>query len=243
MSRERVYPYLIEEVSSKRLLVPRLANGGGVVSVRVDLPLCRRGLFGPSQERGARQKNALWEEAKELAFDKFLLFLQIVAECRSSFPGDVLRRSREGRFFVLVSPQVEADLQARREPPQTIRLEEFDLTVLSHRRLEGGPAYLVERNKYCLYLYLQELPDEVRIFRSEFFELSTTVPPVAFRPEMLLSRLPFPWKASAERNFSPRQASCPRCHGRLVYLAPEEAFCLSCDWDNLKTLPPSDDFP
>lgn len=236
-----VYPYRVKMASSKRIVVSRSLRGGGFVSERidVDLPLRR---YAPERYPG---EELILEGIKQSVFDKFIFFLQIVSENYRSFPREVLRRSRKRRFFVLVSPQVSADLQEWGEYPQKIRLEEFELEFLSHHFLEGGPAFIVERNKYCLYLYFQHLSHEVRVFRSEFIEMSSTVPPMAFSPNDFFSILPSPERASEKENSSSRRRSCPRCHGRLVYLASEEAFCLSCDWDNLKTLPESflDDLP
>jgi hypothetical protein len=251
---ELVYPYTIEIVPSKRVSTPRAVGSGVVVydTLRVDLPLFRKSLPGLSSSTiGTRRllTERILDEAKMLAFEKFVLFLQIVSEYQSSFPKELLRRSEERRFVVLLPTSSWLELRLRhnllsprRESLRTW-LEEFELELLSHPRLADDEAYIVGRDKYRLYLHVHELRDELRVFRSDFLDVSTQPnAPIALRARNVLAKLFDDVERRSATVTAERTtvaASCPRCHGRLIYLALDEAFCLSCDWDNLKVLPNS----
>jgi hypothetical protein len=256
----RDYPYVVEVVPQNRVSRPRPIGSGVVLSdiLRVDLPLYRKpvpGLSGLTEELCEEAVDKALEEAKILAYEKFVLFLQLAADFEPLLPVHLFRRYRQRRYVVLFPISYWTALRL-----QTVRygagqrlhaqFDEFELEFLAHPRLTEDEAYVIGRDKYCLYLHVECLPEEVQVFRSDFLDLeSGAPPPIAVKARYLLSELG-PNQARARAAADAEEGSrvgdepylhrcCPICGGRLLYLSAEEAFCLSCAWDNLKSLPRS----
>ncbi|GIX05646.1 MAG: hypothetical protein KatS3mg115_0049 [Candidatus Poribacteria bacterium] len=257
---ERRYPYRIELVETNRVSIERELAPDLTVSdvVRVDVPLYRRVLTGlhglPTAFRRHALQTAL-EEAKMVAYNKFLVVLQVASENALSIPLERMRQYPSREYAVLISSALWSVMRLNVPLPTAgrslqARYDEFYFEILPHPQLSDRDAYLVDRRRYRLYLYVEELPDEACVYRSEFVENgASTLRPVRIPTQQLLQELQGPPAGRSERtrqeeeqpsDHQPRRPlgqTCPKCNGRLFFLSPEEAFCMDCDWDNLKVLP------
>ncbi|MDA1191524.1 MAG: hypothetical protein O3A46_07560 [Candidatus Poribacteria bacterium] len=256
---ERRYPYTIEMVDQDRVSIPRTIGHGVILPeiVAVDVPLYRKAAPGlldlPEHVRRHTVQSAI-DESKILAYDKFLVSLRILAEDEPDFPLSTLERYESSNYVLLVPPDHWNVLRLQTAMPSAgrslhARFNQFEFEILAHPRLGDDEAFLIVRDKYRLYLYVQSGDEEVSIYRSEFLDREReSLPPVAVKMSHLLTELAevqqTPPALTSERDEmtalpSARKelrGSCPNCAGRLVYLSPDEAFCLDCDWDNLKIL-------
>ena len=252
---ERRYPYIIEMVDRNRVCVERTVGRGVVIPeyVWVDIPLYRKTLTtlpGLAQNSRANAIRGAVEEAKILAYDKFIVALQVRSEYVSGLPLDYLRAFTATRYSLLVPTAHWNVLRLRIALPGMgralrARYDEYEFDILPHPRLQDDEAYLVDPEKYRLYLQVREGSDEAYVYRSEFLDRKPdSMPPLLMSVRQLLRELTMSGEdaetASADvdgkKTEETPRAACPNCQGRLLFLSPEEAFCLDCDWDNLKIL-------
>lgn len=250
-------PYKILMAASKQVYVPRNLPGGVVVPtpVRVDVPLYKKSIPGlnllPVASRQQHIENIL-EEAEILTLEKFVLFLQIAAEYEPVFPMDYLRDFGAREYMLFVAPAYWTILRMQASMPGTGRIlrakyGDFEFEFMPHSRLHEDEAYLVSKERYQIYLHVQEQGDDARIFRSDFMDTAQDAPsPIALKARHILSELlhGHPTPSGILTDYDPDGLEsaddlppvCPQCAGRLVYLSPEQAFCRDCEWDNLKPI-------
>lgn len=260
MSRQ--YPFAMEFVDRELVSIPRDVGQGVTVPqhVRVDVPLYRKSVAGltelPENQRKQATNTAV-EEAKLVAYEKFVLSLQIIAEYEPYFRLDGLREHAEREYLLLLPPSHWSHLRLQVALPGRgrslhARFDEFAFEILSHSRLHGNEAYLVSNQKYQLYLHVREGGDEIRISRSEFLDRSpTSSPPIALQAHHVLTGLaerdrlaaepdaveePCSIPATQEDKSPDDGAVCPDCGGVIHHFSSHEAFCLDCAWDNLSRL-------
>jgi hypothetical protein len=260
MSRQ--YPFAMEFVDRELVSIPRDVGQGVTVPqhVRVDVPLYRKSVAGltalPENQRKQATNTAV-EEAKLVAYEKFVLSLQIIAEYEPYFRLDGLREHAAREYLLLLPPSHWSHLRLQVALPGRgrslhARFDEFAFEILSHSRLHGNEAYLVSNQKYQLYLHVREGGDEIRISRSEFLDRSpTSSPPIALQAHHVLTGLaerdrlaaepdaveePCSIPATQEDKSLDDGAVCPDCGGVIHHFSSHEAFCLDCAWDNLSRL-------
>ena len=251
------YPYNIDLVEATQIAVTRGADDGLLVPglLRVDVPLLRKPVEHldqlPCQVR-EEQRHAAIDEAKRLAYEKFVLSLQIVAEHEPFFPFDSLRRFNESRYVILIPTEHWRRLRLQVSLPGRgsslfARHGRFEFEILAHPRLLENEGYLIGGGKYQLYLHVRERPDEICVYRSEFVDRNTGGPPPIglevrhLLAELLDQRPPTapryaPYEGDSESAQTGQLDKCPDCAGRLHYLTLNKAFCLDCEWDNLEVL-------
>ena len=251
------YPYHIDLVEASQIAVARSADQGVLVPgiLRVDVPLLRKAVrcLGQLPEAARHQEfEAAVDEAKQLAYEKFVLSLQIVAEYEPVFPIESLSRYEQTQYVILIPTAHWRALRLHVALPGRgrslfARYERFEFEILAHPRLRENEGYLIGHEKYQLYLNVRESADEICVYRSEFLDRNTGgLPPIGLQVAHLVSEL-MDGQMLASRRFGPDEADsessaisdvghCPGCSGRLHYLTSEKAFCLDCDWDNLEVL-------
>ena len=258
----RHYPFAMEFVDRELVSSPRDVGQGITVPghVRVDVPLYRKSVAHladlPESQRLQAVSTAI-EEARLVAYEKFVLSLQIIAEYEPYFGLDALRENAEREDLLLLPPSHWSHLRLQVALPGRgrslhARYDEFGFEILSHSRLHGNEAYLVSNQKYRLYLHVREGADEIRISRSEFLDTSpNSAPPIALQAHHVLTALAERDGLATEATTPPAQVAtgaltdeagagaaqtCPDCGGLIHQLSSREAFCLDCAWDNLTPL-------
>ena len=258
MSRQ--YPFAMDFVDREIVAIPQDVGHGVTVDrqVRVDVPLYRKSVARLAElPAGQREQavNTAIEEARLVAYEKFVLSLQIIAEYEPYFGLDALREHEEREYLLLLPPSHWSHLRLQVALPGRgrslhARYDEFEFEILSHSRLHGNEAYLVSNQKFALYLHVREGADDIRISRSEFLDQSpSSSPPIALQAHHVLTALaehhglaPEPPSAepdaeSPHADPTPDESSeCPSCGGVIHHFSLREAFCLSCAWDNLTPL-------
>lgn len=257
----RHYPFSMEFVDRELVSSPRDVGQGVTVPqhVRVDVPLYRKSVarFADLPENQREQAvNTAVEEAKLVAYEKFVLSLQIIAEYEPYFGLDALREHAEREYLLLLPPSHWSHLRLQVALPGRgrslhARYDDFAFEILSHSRLHGNEAYLVSNAKYQLYLHVHEGDDEIRISRSEFLDAAPgSPPPIALQAHHVLTTLaesdgldPAAVDTAEPSQAAPAggsavgvAATCPDCGGLIHQLSSREAFCLDCAWDNLMPL-------
>ena len=258
MSRQ--YPFAMDFVDREIVPIPEDVGHGVTVDrqVRVDVPLYRKSVARLAElPAGQREQavNTAIEEARLVAYEKFVLSLQIIAEYEPYFGLDALREHEERNYLLLLPPSHWSLLRLQVALPGRgralhARYDEFAFEILSHSRLHGNEAYLVSDQKFQLYLHVREGDDDIRISRSEFLDRRpSSSPPIALQAHHVLTALaehdglapdPQPTEEAAdppaEDVARDEAAECPACGGVIHHFSLREAFCLSCAWDNLTPL-------
>ncbi len=259
MSRQ--YPFAMDFVDCEIVPIPQDVGHGVTVDrqVRVDVPLYRKSVARLAELPAAQREQAVntaIEEARLVAYEKFVLSLQIIAEYEPYFGLDGLREHDEREYLLLLPPSHWSHLRLQVALPGRgrslhARYDEFAFEILSHSRLHGNEAYLVSNQKFQLYLHVREDVDDIRISRSEFLDRSpSSAPPIALQAHHVLTALaerdglapPEPEvveETAEDLDVAPaheESEECPACGGVIHHFSLREAFCLSCAWDNLTPL-------
>ena len=241
-------PFIVKLVESDAVSTPNDVGQGVLIPTQtpVDLPLYRREVRGFRQmtpaQRAQSRRNAI-EEAKLASFEKFILSLQIIAEYEPYLSVSALDEKAPRRYAFLVSEGRWNRLRRQAAPTGgrslRARVGALEFDILTHPRLNANEAYLVAAEKYLLYLRPRQAENGYIVSRSEFIDrMPDSGPPLSMRPERALrelfeaSQTSSPAAADAENDVSP----CPECGGKTVPLSAGAAFCLECEWDNLKKL-------
>ncbi|MCZ6675702.1 MAG: hypothetical protein O7E52_00475, partial [Candidatus Poribacteria bacterium] len=129
----------------------------------------------------------------------------------------------------------------------------YDLIVNSGFQIFDTEAYLIAPNKYTLFVRQVNETDAIKVYRSDFIDLTgNTPPPLDLHVQDVIDAVQNNIGEATDREPRyqqlfmfpmPRQeetpvtvTECPKCSGEVQRIGGESYFCLECDWDNLPAL-------
>ncbi len=210
----------------------------------------------PAQSRRLSQR--ILDETTENAYAAFVAFLRENAEPETFLPFDRLSEHQCGHYALILSVSRSHELfeicQLQPETsPSLLHYGGYEISIRPRRYLSDTVAYLVAPDKYTLFIRQVREADTIRVYRSDFINLTRNAPPPfrldsraimenvrleligatgqAVPIEQLLMFPPTPEDATGASVIK-----CPECGGRVRQLGREGIFCLECDWDNLPPL-------
>lgn len=210
----------------------------------------------PSQPR--RLSQLILHEATENAYAMFTRFLGDAAAPEAFLPFERLHEYAGHQYALILSvPRSQELFEVCQLQPDTslplLHYGGYELAIKPRSSILDTTAYLVAPDKYTLFIRQVREGDTIRVYRSDFIDLTEDSPPPfkldthdiieSVRLELMRERgqalpieqlLMFP--PSAEEPSAAQLQKCPECGGRLRQLGREGVFCLECDWDNLPAL-------
>ena len=229
------------------------------VNVQVELysrEIDRTDMEWTSQPR--RLSQLILQEATENAYTTFIEFLRDSAEPATFLPFERLSQypCRQYSLILSVSSSHELFEICQMQPdtsPSILHYGEYEIAIKPRRYILDTAAYLVAPDKYTLFIRQVREDDTIRVYRSDFINLTRNSPPpfkldtrdiienvqlelVGERGQAVPIEQLLMFPPSTEEANSPRLIKCPECGGRVRQLGREGIFCLECDWDNLPPL-------
>ncbi len=210
----------------------------------------------PSRRQGLSQ--SILQEATESAYATFITFLRDSAEPQNFLPFEYLTQYPCRRYALILSASRSHELfeicQIQPDSSHSVlNYRGYEIAIKPRRHVVDTAAYLVAPDKYTLYIRQKREDNTIRVYRSDFINLTRNSPPpfkldtrdIIENVQLELMRereqnlpleqlLMFP-PASDETSL-PHVTNCPECDGRVRRLGREGYFCLECDWDNLPPL-------
>jgi len=231
------------------------------IDVDVQMELYSREIDRADRERTAqprRLSQLILDEATENAYAEFTGFLQESAEPAAFLPFERLSQHPCRQYALILSASSSHELFeiCQMQPdtsPSVLHYGGYEIAIKPRRYILDTAAYLVAPDKYTLFIRQVRADDTIRVYRSDFINLTRNSPP-PFKLETreiienvqlelvgeqgqavpIEQLLMFP--PSTEEANSLRPIKCPECGGRVRQLGREGVFCLECDWDNLPPL-------
>ena len=205
-----------------------------------------------------RLSQLISHEATENAYEAFVQFLEENAEPEVFLPLERLSEHPCRQYDLILSASRSQELfEICNLQPDTsasiLHYGGYEITIKPRRHISDTTAYLVEPHKYTLFIRQVREADTIRVYRSDFINLTRNSPP-PFKLEtrdiienVQLERIGehgqavpieqlFMFPPSTDETNAPHPNKCPECGGRLRQLGREGVFCLECDWDNLPRL-------
>ena len=197
-------------------------------------------------------------EVRKDAYAAFMTFLRSSAEPRAFLPMDLLARYPQRQYCLLLSPDRSRELfdiyRARgRSGQHLVSYSGYELIVNTTAQLSDTESYLIAPNKYTLFLRQSSEADEIKVYRSDFMDLTgNSPPPLDLHAQDVMDTVQNDIESETEpepqyrqllmfplprrRESAPAMTECPKCNGPVQRVGGESYFCLDCDWDNLPQL-------
>lgn len=200
---------------------------------------------------------------REAAYRAFALFLSETSEQASFLPVEQLSLYANHRFTLLLSiPRWYELHEIFLNTPDTYWLEHgnmvfeyngYEIELRARHFNTDTSAFFVSPEKYTLFIRSVDDVETTRYYRSQFTDLSESVPPpfhfdaqelvvtvqqdIANRENALPigQLLMFPSSPEMEIESANVLACCPKCKGEVRRIH-NNYFCLECDWDDLPIL-------
>ena len=254
-------PFILKIADQPVERLQRIDDENQPIDVDVQVELYSREIGGTDMERTAqprRLSQLILQEATENAYTTFITFLRDNAESEAFLPFErlsehpcrqyalILSASRSHELFEICQMQPDTS-------PSILHYGGYEIAIKPRRYILDTTAYLVAPDKYTLFIRQVREDDTIRVYRSDFINLTRNSPPpfkldtrdiienvqlelVGERGQALPIEQLLMFPPSAEEANSVRLVKCPECGGRLRQLGREGIFCLECDWDNLPPL-------
>lgn len=254
-------PFILKIADQPVERLQRINAENQSVDVDVQVELYAREIGRTDIERAAqprRLSQLILQEATENAYTTFVGFLRDNAEPAAFLPFGPLSQYPCRQYALILSASRSHELFeiCQMQPdtsPSILHYGGYEIAIKPRRYILDTAAYLVAPDKYTLFIRQVREDDTIRVYRSDFINLTRNSPPPfkldtrdiienvqlelvgeqgqAVPIEQLLMFPP-----STEDTNSPRINKCPECGGRVRRLGREADFCLECDWDNLPPL-------
>lgn len=254
-------PFILKIADQPVERLQRINDENQSIDVDVQMELYSREIDRVDIERAAqprRLSQLILGEATENAYAAFTGFLRDSAEPEAFLPFERLSQHLCRQYALILSASSSHELFeiCQMQPdtsPSILHYGGYEITIKPRRYILDTAAYLVAPDKYTLFIRQVREDDTIRVYRSDFINLTRNSPPPfkldtrdiienvqlelvgeqgqALPIEQLLMFPPSTQEANAIRLIK-----CPECGGRVRQLGREGIFCLECDWDNLPPL-------
>lgn len=254
-------PFILKIADQPIERLQRIDAESQPLDVDVQMELYAREIDRADVERAAQSRRLsqlILHEATENAYTTFIRFLRDNAEPEAFLPFErlsqypcrqyalILSASRSHELFEICQMQPDTS-------PSILHYGGYEITIKPRRHIMDTAAYLVAPDKYTLFIRQVREDDTIRVYRSDFINLTQNSPPpfkldtrdiienvqlelVGERGQALPIEQLLMFPPSTEEANPVRLAKCPECGGRVRQLGREGIFCLECDWDNLPPL-------
>ena len=197
-------------------------------------------------------------EVQKDAYETFIRFLRGVTEQELFLPTEHLSRYPHRQCCLLLSPSRVRELfevynPSLRYSQRLVNYRGYNLIVDKGSQLSDTEAYLIAPSKYTLFLRQVHDGNEIKIYRSNFVDLTgNTPPPLDLYAQDVIDTVRNETGAEIESEPRYRQlfmfpqlhrkeppvtvTECPECGGKVQRVGGGSYFCLDCNWDNLPTL-------
>ena len=254
-------PFILKIADQPVERLQRINDQNQSIDVDVQIELYSREIDRADTERTAqprRLSQVILDEATENAYAAFTGFLRDRAEPETFLPFERLSQHTCRQYALILSASSSHELFeiCQMQPdtsPSILHYGGYEIAIKPRRYILDTAAYLIAPDKYTLFIRQVREDDTIRVYRSDFINLTLNSPPPfkldtrdiieSVQLELVGEQgqtlpieqlLMFP-PSSEEANALPL-IKCPECGGRVRQLGREGVFCLECDWDNLPPL-------
>lgn len=252
-------PFVLKIADQPVERLHRITAENRPIDVNVQTELYAREIERADGDRTSRRLSQLiLHEATENAYTTFITFLQENAEYGTFLPFERLSEhaSRHYALILSVSRSHELFEMCQMQPdanPPILHFRGYEIAIKPRNSVSDTTAYLVAPDKYTLFIRQVRAGDTIRVYRSDFVDLTQNSPPpftldargiienvqlelMGERGQVLPIEQLLMFPAHTEDTDPTHPHKCPECGGRLRQLGREGVFCLECDWDNLPPL-------
>ncbi len=254
-------PFVLKIADRPVERLQRISDENQPIDVNVQVELYSREINRADITRtpaSRRLSQLILHEATENAYATFTTFLQNSAEPENFLPFERLSQHPCRHYALILSASRSHELSeiCQMQPDANAAVfhyRGFEIAIKPRRYILDTAAYLVAPDKYTLFIRQVREENTIRVYRSNFINLSrNSPPPFKLDTHDIIESLQLEFVEERERNLpieqllmfppnteeanSPRLVKCPECGGRVRRLGREADFCLECDWDNLPPL-------
>ncbi len=260
-------PFILKTVEEPSLRLQLLSNRNMTFDVHIQTEMDINDEHCFSQEGNDSylegSNRAILREAKEAVYKAFTTFLKQTSEPGPFLPFELLSQYPYQRYTLILSVTRSYELQdVFQTTSDTIwvdggnsifEFEGYELAINAKHHIVDSSAYLVSPEKFTVFMRRVNAADNIRFFRSTFFDLSRNAPPpfelnaqeiietvqqdIASRESAIPMGKILTNVSSDDEDTSEteNQRSCPECNGDVRRIG-NSFFCLQCDWDDLPPL-------
>ena len=260
-------PFILKTVEEPSLRLQLLSNGNMTFDVHIQTEMDINDEHCFSQEGNESylegSNRAILREAKEAVYKAFTTFLKQTSEPGPFLPFELLSQYPYQRYTLILSVTRSYELQdVFQTTSDTVwvdggnsifEFEGYELAINAKHHIVDSSAYLVSPEKFTVFMRRVNAADNIRFYRSTFFDLSRNAPPpfelnaqeiietvqqdIASRESVIPMGKMLTNVSSADEDTSEteNQRSCPECNGDVRRIG-NSFFCLQCDWDDLPPL-------
>ena len=254
-------PFILKIADQPVERLQRINDQNQSIDVDVQIELYSREIDRADTERTAqprRLSQVILDEATENAYAAFTGFLRDRAEPEAFLPFERLSQHTCRQYALILSASSSHELFeiCQMQPdtsPSILHYGGYEIAIKPRRYILDTAAYLVAPDKYTLFIRQVREDDTIRVYRSDFINLTLNSPPpfkldtrdiiesvqlelVGEQGQTLPIEQLLMFPPSSEETNSLPVIKCPECGGRVRQLGREGVFCLECDWDNLPPL-------
>lgn len=254
-------PFILKIADQPVERLQRINDQNQSIDVDVQIELYSREIDRADTERttqSRRLSQVILDEATENAYAAFTGFLRDRAEPEAFLPFERLSQHTCRQYALILSASSSHELFeiCQMQPdtsPSILHYGGYEIAIKPRRYILDTAAYLIAPDKYTLFIRQVREDDTIRVYRSDFINLTLNSPPpfkldtrdiiesvqlelVGEQGQTLPIEQLLMFPPSSEEANSLPLIKCPECGGRVRQLGREGVFCLECDWDNLPPL-------